>query len=107
MAALTDDDVTAVLRKEAKIRQEAIDQYRQAGRTEQAAKETREKKLIEHYLPAGLTDEELDKLVTQAISETGATSKADIGKVMSTVMAKVQGRADGGRVSQLVRSKLS
>jgi len=106
-ADLTDEDVLVVLRKEAKSRQEAVDQYRQAGRAEQADKEAKEKKILEQYLPAGLAEQELEQLVTDAIKTVGATSGADIGKVMGVVMPKVAGRVDGGTVSSLVKKHLS
>lgn len=103
---LSDDEVVTVLRKEAKSRQEAVDQYQQAGREEQAEKEKNEKKIIEGYLPTGLSEEELVQIVTATIQEVGATSQADIGKVMGVAMSKVQGRADGGTVAILVRQHL-
>lgn len=107
MGKLSDEEVVAVLRKEAKSRQEAIDQYRSAGRTEQAAKETKEKQLIEQYLPALLSDEELEKIIVETIKTVGATSVGDLGKVMGAMMPKVQGKADGSKVSALARQHLS
>ena len=104
---LTDDDVVAVLRKEVKTRQEAVEGYRAGGREEAAQKEQAEKKLIEGYLPAGLAEDELERIVTEALQSTGITSLSDLGKVMKVVMSKVQGRAEGGHVSDIIRRHLS
>lgn len=103
---LTMPEVLAVLQKEAKKRQDAVEAYQTAGRTDLADKESAEAKTIEQYLPAQLNDEELGRLVDEAIASTGAQSKADLGRVMSEVMAKVSGQADGRRVSQIVSQKL-
>ncbi len=72
-----------------------------------AKKEKQELSILQEYLPAEMGDEELEKLVSESISQMGAKTMADIGKVMGTVMAKTQGRADGGRVSEIVKQKLS
>jgi len=97
----------AVLKRERKRRGEAAEAYRKGGRDEAAASEEAEAGLIEAYLPAEISDEELEALVADALSETGAASQKEMGKVMSAVMAKAGGRADGRRVSELVRSRLS
>jgi uncharacterized protein YqeY len=97
----------AVLRRERKRRAEAAEAYRKGGRDELAASEEAEARLIEQYLPAEITDDELESLVADALSETGAASQKEMGKVMAAVMSKAGGRADGRRVSELVRSKLS
>ena len=97
----------AVLKRERKRRGEAAEAYRKGGRDEAAASEEAEAGLIEAYLPAEISDEELEAIVADALSETGAASQKEMGKVMSAVMAKAAGRADGRRVSELVRSKLS
>jgi uncharacterized protein YqeY len=97
----------AVLKRERKRRAEAAEAYRTGGRAEAAAAEEAEARLIEEYLPAEISNEELEALIADALSETGATSQKEMGKVMSAVMAKAHGRADGRRVSELVRSKLS
>jgi uncharacterized protein len=97
----------AVLKRERKRRAEAAEAYRNGGRGEQAASEEAEAALIEEYLPAEISDEELEALVADAMSETGASSQKEMGKVMSAVMSKAGGRADGRRVSELVREKLS
>jgi hypothetical protein len=99
-------DELAVLRRERKRRFEAAEQFRGAGRAELADKEEYEAALIDAYLPAEMDDAELDALVAQAVSETGAGSPKDMGLVMKNVMAKVEGRADGKRVSARVRQAL-
>lgn len=97
----------AVLKRERKRRAEAAEAYRKGGREELAAGEEAEARMIEEYLPAEISDEELEGLIADALSETGAASQKEMGKVMSAVMAKAGGRADGRRVSELVRSRLS
>jgi uncharacterized protein YqeY len=99
-------DEIAVLLRERQKRIEAAEAYEGAGRAEQAAGERFEAELIEAYLPAQLADEELDGLVAEAIEETGATEQKQMGQVMSAVMPKVAGRADGKRVSAAVRKRL-
>jgi uncharacterized protein YqeY len=105
-AKLGKGDEVAVLQRERKKRVEAAEAYEGAGRAEQAAGERFEAELIEGYLPAQLSDEELDALVAAAVEETGATEQRQMGQVMSAVMPKVGGRADGKRVSTAVRQKL-
>jgi hypothetical protein len=99
-------DEVAVLQRERKKRVEAAEAFEGAGRTEQAAAERSEAELIQGYLPAQLSDEELDGLVAEAVAETGATEQKQMGQVMSAVMPKIAGRADGKRVSAAVRKKL-
>ena len=99
-------DELAVLRRERKRRLEAAQQFRDAGRGELADKEESEAVLIEGYLPAELEDTQLDALISQAITSTGASAPQDMGLVMKTVMAQVEGRADGKRVSARVRQAL-
>ena len=103
---LGDGDETAVLQKERKKRLEAAEAFRDAGRSEQADAEQSEAELIEVYLPEQLSEGELGELVDAAIAETGADEVSQMGQVMSAVMPKVSGRADGKRVSQVVREKL-
>ena len=103
---LGDGDETAVLQKERKKRLEAAEAFRDAGRGEQADAEQSEAELIEAYLPAQLSDDELAEMVDAAIAETGAGDQKQMGQVMSAVMPKVSGRADGKRVSQVVRERL-
>jgi uncharacterized protein len=100
------DDELAVLRRERKRRLEAAEQFRGGGRPELAEQEEAEAKLIEGYLPAELSDAELDAIVQAAIAETGASNPKDMGQVMKAVMAKTGGRADGKRASARVREAL-
>ena len=100
------DDEQAVLRRERKRRQEAARAFQDAGRDELAAGEQAEAAIIETYLPAELSDDELRAIVTDAVAETGATSPKDMGQVMKAAMARVAGRADGRRVSGLVQEAL-
>ena len=101
-----DGDEVAVLRRERKRRLDAADQYRQGGRADLAEQEEGEAQLIEGYLPAELSDEELRRLVADAVAEAGAQAPGDMGRVMSVAMPKVGGRADGKRVAQKVREAL-
>lgn len=99
-------DEVAVLRRERKRRLDAAEQFREGGRAELADKEQAEAVLIEAYLPAELGDDELQAIVKDAISETGASEPKDMGQVMKIVMARTGGRADGRRVSEHVREAL-
>jgi uncharacterized protein len=101
------DDEVAVLRRERKRRLDAAAQYREAGRDDLVAGEEAEAELIAGYLPAELSDEELNALVAEAVSEAGASSPKDMGSVMRLVMPKVGGRADGRRVSAAVKEILA
>jgi hypothetical protein len=101
------DDELAVLRRERKRRLDAAAQFRDAGRDDLVANEEAEAELIGAYLPAELPDEELRALVAEAVSEAGATSPKDMGSVMKIVMPRVDGRADGRRVSAAVKEILS
>ncbi len=101
------DDEVGVLRRERKRRLDAAAQFREAGRDDLVAGEEAEAELIEAYLPAELSDEELDALVAEAVAEAGATSPKDMGAVMKVVMPKVDGRADGRRVSAAVKEILA
>lgn len=103
---LTEEEELAVVRREVKKRKDAIEAYEKAGAKERAEKEKKEMAVLEEYLPAQMSDEELIKIVSEAISATGATSMADFGKVMGAVIPKVAGRAEGGRISKLVSEKL-
>lgn len=105
-AKLGKGDEVAVLQRERKKRVEAAEAYESAGRAEQAAAERFEAELIEGYLPQQLSDGELAELVEAAVAETGATEQRQMGEVMSALMPKVGGRADGKRVSAAVRAKL-
>jgi uncharacterized protein YqeY len=101
------EDEVAVLRRERKRRLEAAEAYRDGGNTDRAAGEEAEAREIERYLPAELSDDELSALVDEAIAESGASGPADMGKAMGAAMPKVDGRADGKRVSAAVRERLA
>jgi hypothetical protein len=103
---LDDDEFVEVAGQEAKRRRDAIEAYEKAGREDRAATEREELAVLQEYLPAALTDEEIDGLVDQAIGETGAAGPGDMGKVMGAVMAKAKGRADGRAVQARVRARL-
>lgn len=102
-----DGDELAVLRRERKRRLEAATAYRDAGRDELAAGEEAEAVVIEGYLPAELSDAELTEIVAAAIEEAGASDPSQMGAVMKVAMARVDGRADGGRVSAAVKESLA
>ena len=104
---LTGDEELQVLQRERKRRVEAAEAFRNAGREEQAAAEEAELAVLEEFMPAQLSEEELEEIVDDAIAEVGATSMRDLGRVMADVMPQVAGRADGSSVSQLVREKLA
>jgi len=104
---LKDDEELQVLQRERKRRAEAEEAFRSAGRGEQADKEEQELEIIEEFMPEQLDEDELERIVDDAIAETGATSLRDLGRVMADVMPQVAGRADGSAVSQLVREKLA
>ncbi|MCB0829019.1 MAG: GatB/YqeY domain-containing protein [Solirubrobacterales bacterium] len=105
-AKLGKGDEVAVLQREKKKRLEAADAYADAGRYEQAEDEKFEADLIAVYLPAQLTDDELDSMVAEAIASSGATEQKQMGQVMGLLKDKVAGRADGKRVSTAVREQL-
>jgi len=105
-AKLGKGDEVAVLQRERKKRLEAAEAYADAGREEQAASERFEAELVESYLPEQISEEELGELVEAAIAETGASERRQMGQVMSALMPKLGGRADGKRVSAAVREKL-
>jgi uncharacterized protein len=106
-AKLGKGDEIAVLQRERKKRLEAADAYVEGGREDRASVERDEAGLIEAYLPRQLSDEELDALITAAIEESGATEQRQMGQVMSTLMPKLGGRADGKRVSAAVQQRLA
>lgn len=103
---LEEEDVVSVLSTEAKKRREAMQAYTEGGREELAEKEEQELRVIEDYLPPQLSDEEAEALVDEVIAQTGASSKADMGKVMGAIMPKVKGRYDGSKVKDIVLGKL-
>jgi uncharacterized protein len=100
-------DEQAILRRERKRRRDAEEQFRAAGRDELATKEAYEAEVIETYLPAELSDEELDALVRDAIAATGASSPRDMGKAIGHVKAAAEGRADGARIAAKVKEHLA
>lgn len=104
---LTDSDIVSVVQKELKKRKEAIESYQKGEREDLASKEKAEAQVLESYLPAQISDEELTKIVDEAINELGANSASQMGQVIGKVMGKVGQGADGGRVSSIVRAKLS
>ncbi|GAA3443511.1 hypothetical protein Pve01_14230 [Planomonospora venezuelensis] len=104
---LTDDEIVKVLTKEAKKRREAAEAFSAAGRTAQAQAEVDEQAVLDEYLPAQLSDDELGVLVDEAIAESGASGPQAMGQVMKVLNPKVAGRAEGGRVAQAVRARLS
>ena len=104
---LSDDDVQAVLRREAKKRREAAEAFAGAGRAEQAERERAEEGVIATYLPAQLEDADLAAIVADVVTSTGASGMKDMGRVMGAVQAAVAGRAEGGRVAAEVRRQLA
>jgi uncharacterized protein YqeY len=104
---LKEDEELHVLQRERKRRAEAAEAFRSAAREGQAAKEERELAVIEEFMPEPVDEDELERIIDDAIAETGATSLRDLGRVMADVMPQVAGRADGSVVSQLVREKLA
>src|SRR5581483_4947439 len=104
---LDDAQVLAVLDKMAKQRKESIAQFESGGRADLVAKENAELVIVQSYLPAQLSDAELDAIIAEAIASTGATTVKDMGKVMGIVKAKAAGRADMGAVGARIKQKLS
>jgi uncharacterized protein YqeY len=104
---LDDAQLVAVLEKMGKQRRESITQFQAGGRADLVAKENAELTIINAYMPAPLADDELDALINQAISETGAASIKDMGKVMAIIKSKAQGRADMAAVGARIKARLS
>jgi uncharacterized protein YqeY len=104
---LDDSQVLTAIEKMIKQRREAITQFEAGGRADLVAKETAEIAILQTYLPAQMSDAEIDALIAEAIASTGAASIKDMGKVMGVVKAKAQGRADMGAVSARIKQKLS
>ena len=103
---LKDDEIIKVLSREAKKRREAADAYKDAGRADKAEQETKEGSVILKYLPAQLSEDEVKKIVAEAVAEAGATTPQQMGAVMKIVQPKVAGKADGAMVSSLVKAAL-
>ena len=106
-AVLSEDEVMDVIQREAKRRRDAAAEYEKAGRSDRAAEELAELTVLERYLPQQLSEDEIRVLATEVIAQIDATSMRDMGAVMSAIMPKVAGRADGRRVNQVVRDLLS
>ena len=103
----TDEDVMNVINKEAKQHKDSIEQFKNAGRMDLVEKEETELNMLQTYLPEEMGEDEIRKLVIDAITRSGATSAADMGKVMGILMPQVKGKADGGLVSKIVREELN
>lgn len=104
---LSEEEEMEVVRREAKKRKDAIEAYENAGAKDRAEKEKKELGILQKYLPAELGDEELEKIVEEAISAIGAENMKDMGKIIGMVMSKAKGRADGKKVAEMVKNKLS
>ena len=104
---LSEEEELQVLQRERKKRIEAAEAFREGGRDDRAEKEEAELAVLEEFMPAPLSEDELEQIVDDAIAENGATSLQDLGRVMADVMPQVAGRADGSAVGQLVREKLA
>ncbi|MFB9136022.1 GatB/YqeY domain-containing protein [Vibrio sp. AK197] len=104
---LTDDDIIAVLTKMVKQRRDSVAQYESAGRQDLAEAEQAEITVLEDFMPQPLSDDEVSALIERAIADSGAASMQDMGKVMGVLKPQIQGRADMGKVSGLVRAKLA
>jgi len=107
MRELSDDEVREVAGKEVKRRAESIEAFESAGRTELAEKERAEREVLQPFAPEQLSDADVDALIDDAISATGATSMQEMGKVMGAVMASAKGKVDGSVVQQKVRERLA
>jgi uncharacterized protein YqeY len=103
----TDEDVMAVIEKEAKQHRDSIEQFKNAGRNDLVEKEEIELEILKKYLPEQMGEDEIRKIVQDAVAKTGATSASDMGKVMGALMPQTKGKADGGLVSKIVREELA
>lgn len=104
---LSEDEELTILSRELKQRKDSLQEFKSAGREDLVEKLEMEIKIIQEYMPEQLSDEELSVIVQEAIQETGASSKKDMGKVMSAVMPKVKGKADGSKINKLVQEHLN
>lgn len=104
---LSEDEALTVLSRELKQRKDSLQEFKNADRDDLVQKVQVEIDFILGYMPEPLSDEDLEKLIDEAIAESGATSKAEMGKVMSLIMPKVKGKADGGKVNKFVQQRLS
>ena len=103
----TDEDVLAVIQKEAKQRKDSIEEYKKAARQELADKEAKELEMLQAYLPEQMNENKIREIVQETIREMGATTVTDMGKVMGALMTKLKGKADGNLVSKIVKESLS
>lgn len=103
----TEEDVMSVITSEVKKRKDAIEQFMTAGREDLVAKESKEAAILEVFLPEQMSEDEVKRAVAEAIEKTGATSQADMGKVMGVLMPVVKGKADGSMVSRIVKESLN
>lgn len=104
---LSEEEELAIIRLEAKKRKDAIDAYTKADKPERVESEKGELAILEKYLPSQMDDAALEKIVDEVISQTGASSMVDMGRTIGAVVGRVNGQADGSRISGLVKSKLS
>jgi hypothetical protein len=104
---LSEEEELQVMQRERKKRIEAAEAFREGGREEQADAEERELDILEEFMPEPLSEEEIEEIIDDVIAEVGATSMAQLGRVMADVMPQIAGRADGSQVSQIVREKLA
>jgi uncharacterized protein len=105
--SLTDEEALAVLQQQAKRRADAIDQFKSGNRADLVEREEAQLRILEKYLPASMSDEELKALVAQTVGDVGATGPKDMGKVMPVIIERAAGRADGRRLSVAVREELA
>ena len=105
--SLTPEQEIELLSQQAKQRRDSIEQFRNAGRDDLADKESQELEVIESYLPAQASDEEIEAIVDELIATSGASTMKDLGKVMGPAMKQLKGKADGKKIQELVKSKLS
>lgn len=103
----SDEDVMSVIDKQVKQRKDSIEQFEKAGRQELADKEKAEMNMLQTYLPEQMSEDEVRNIVKEAVSQTGASSAADMGKVMGIVMPQLKGKADGNVVGKIVREELT
>ncbi|PNR93498.1 aspartyl-tRNA amidotransferase subunit B [Petrotoga miotherma DSM 10691] len=104
---LTEEEIVQLIKKQIKMREDSIEQFEKADRKDLAEKERKEVEILQEYLPEQLSDEELRKIIEETIKEVNATSKKDFGKVMKLVIQKVQGRADGKKISEILSTLLN
>lgn len=104
---LNEKEEIAIVRREAKKRRDAIEAYKKAEAFERAEKEEKELKILQEFLPKDMSEEELIKIVDETVTETGAKSLQEMGRVIGVVMGKVKGQADGGKIAEMVKTKLT